>query len=151
MLAEPHMEKCRSLVSMLRCLIHIRVRAEPMSLVPPGKNKNIKKHTWERTQALNYSRLREYFCFRVIFGNDRTTHNCGTYHLKLRTCLIFNVPMLKGSCCTHVHLFIYFLSLFFAMTFFLCLCHFWKSHWNGLYKYIFFLNLAIGLCCEKET
>ncbi len=30
-----HMENWRSLASMLRCLMHILVRAEPMSLVPP--------------------------------------------------------------------------------------------------------------------
>lgn len=39
------MENCFSLASMLLCLIHILVRAEPMSLVPPGEeiNKNKKK------------------------------------------------------------------------------------------------------------
>lgn len=31
-----HMENWRSLASMLRCLMHILVRAEPMSLVPPA-------------------------------------------------------------------------------------------------------------------
>lgn len=32
-----HLVKCRSLASMLRCLMHIRVKAEPMSLVAPRK------------------------------------------------------------------------------------------------------------------
>lgn len=35
-----HMENWRSLASMLRCLMHILVRAEPMSRVPPES-----KHT----------------------------------------------------------------------------------------------------------
>lgn len=34
---DTHMENWRSLASMLRCLMHILVRAEPMSLVPPEK------------------------------------------------------------------------------------------------------------------
>ena len=33
----PHLENCLSLASMLRCLMHILVRADPISLVPPGK------------------------------------------------------------------------------------------------------------------
>lgn len=33
----PHLENCRSLASMLLCLMHILVRAEPISLVPPEK------------------------------------------------------------------------------------------------------------------
>lgn len=33
----PHLENCLSLASMLRCLMHILVKAEPISLVPPGK------------------------------------------------------------------------------------------------------------------
>lgn len=32
-----YMENCFSLASMLRCLIHILVRADPMSLVPPER------------------------------------------------------------------------------------------------------------------
>lgn len=31
-----YIESCRILASMLLCLIHILVRAEPMSLVPPA-------------------------------------------------------------------------------------------------------------------
>lgn len=34
------MENCFSFASMLLCLIHILVRAEPMSLVPPEKRKS---------------------------------------------------------------------------------------------------------------
>lgn len=34
-----HMENWRSLASMPRCLMHILVRAEPMSRVPPEKDK----------------------------------------------------------------------------------------------------------------
>lgn len=45
-----HMENCLSLASMLRCLIHILVRAEPMSLVPP--------ETRPTTQAVRQSLLK---------------------------------------------------------------------------------------------
>lgn len=34
------MENCFSLASMLRCLIHILVSADPMSLVPPERQQN---------------------------------------------------------------------------------------------------------------
>lgn len=33
----PHLENCCSLASMLRCLMHILVSAEPISPVPPGR------------------------------------------------------------------------------------------------------------------
>lgn len=36
----PHLENCLSLASMLRCRMHIRVRAEPISLVPPGRERS---------------------------------------------------------------------------------------------------------------
>lgn len=35
-----YMENCFSLASMLRCLIHILVSADPMSLVPPERQQN---------------------------------------------------------------------------------------------------------------
>lgn len=35
-----HLVKYRSLASILRCRMHIRVKAEPMSLVAPGKKIN---------------------------------------------------------------------------------------------------------------
>lgn len=37
-----YMENCLSLASMLRCLIHILVNADPMSLVPPERHKKEK-------------------------------------------------------------------------------------------------------------
>lgn len=40
--AATHLENCRSLDSILLCLMHILVRAEPISLVPPEKQ-NTKK------------------------------------------------------------------------------------------------------------
>lgn len=36
-MTQSYLVNCRSLASMLRCLIHILVRAEPISLVAPGK------------------------------------------------------------------------------------------------------------------
>lgn len=36
-LSAAYMENCFSLASMLRCLIHILVSADPMSLVPPER------------------------------------------------------------------------------------------------------------------
>lgn len=35
-----YMENCLSLASMLRCLMHILVSADPMSLVPPERQQN---------------------------------------------------------------------------------------------------------------
>ena len=42
------MENCLSLASMLRCLIHILVRAEPMSRVPPETQTHtrVRNFTW---------------------------------------------------------------------------------------------------------
>lgn len=69
------MENCLSLASMLRCLIHILVNADPMSLVPPVRKKKdfckksglicifIKakklqnKNLWQETQELAVARL----------------------------------------------------------------------------------------------
>lgn len=39
-LCAAYMENCFSLASMLRCLIHILVSADPMSLVPPERQQN---------------------------------------------------------------------------------------------------------------
>lgn len=50
-----YIENCRSLASMLLCLMHILVSAEPMSLVPPEtqkhNNMSEKHHTMSSSRA----------------------------------------------------------------------------------------------------
>lgn len=48
----PHLENCLSLVSMLLCLMHILVRAEPISLVPPAKETQVELSTRGKRESL---------------------------------------------------------------------------------------------------
>lgn len=70
----------RSLASMLRCLMHILVRAEPISLVAPGNTKQT-VNIWGCKQYLHYS------CKKALF---QTTWQLQSYCVYTRS-----------ACCRH--------------------------------------------------